>query len=150
MKKKASLDICRLIAAFLIVAIHIYPLNTINQDLDYMFTRVFCRIALPLFLMITGYYVLPKAKADVDILIKYTKKIAIMYLICILLYLPLNIYMKDIKNITIFSVITSIFCKGTFYHLWYFPALILGIWIIYPIIKKLNTKVQLIVLLLLL
>jgi len=149
MTKKLNLDITRFIAALLIVAIHTYPLNSINGTLDYMITRVLARIAVPLFLMITGYFVLPKAAKEKEVLVTYTKKIIKIYLICILLYLPFNFYMKDFKNITIFTFITNILCKGTFYHLWYFPALILGVWITYFMIKKLDTKKQIILIIVL-
>jgi len=35
----------------------------------------------------------------------------------------------------------DIFINGFFYHLWYFPALILGLWITYFIIKKIKNPV---------
>ena len=49
-----------------------------------------------------------------------------------------NIYMGKFNNISIFSIIKDILINGTLYHLWYFPALILGIWITYYFIKKLT------------
>ena len=64
MLKKLNLDIFRFIAALMIVAIHIYPLAVFNQNVDYFFTRVIFRIGVPLFLMITGFFVLPKALKD--------------------------------------------------------------------------------------
>lgn len=65
MKKTLNLDTFRFIVSFLIVAILVYPFVTINSELDYYFTHVFCRIGVPLFLMITGYFILPK---DIDTL----------------------------------------------------------------------------------
>ena len=65
MKKILNLDTFRFMVAFLIVAIHVYPFVSINSELDYYFTHVFCRIGVPLFLMITGYFILPK---DIDTL----------------------------------------------------------------------------------
>jgi len=108
MIKKLNLDIARLIASLFIIAIHTYPLNSINQTLDYMITRVLARIAVPLFLMITGYFLLPKAAKKKEVLVTYTKKIMKIYLVCILLYLPLNFYMGDLKNISALTLITDI------------------------------------------
>ena len=65
MKKILNLDTFRFIVSFLILAIHVYPFVTINSEVDYYFTHVFCRIGVPLFLMITGYFILPK---DIDTL----------------------------------------------------------------------------------
>ena len=83
MKKILNLDTFRFIVSFLIVAIHVYPFVTINSEVDYYFTHVFCRIGVPLFLMITGYFILPK---DIDTLKKYTIKIIKIYLLCMLIY----------------------------------------------------------------
>lgn len=138
--KKINLDVARLIASFMIVAIHIYPLAVFNENLDYTFTRILFRIAVPLFLMITGYYVMPKAIKDINALKKYTYKILKLYVISILIYLPINIYNNYFSNFNIITIIRDLFINGTFYHLWYFPALILGIWITYIIIKKINSN----------
>ena len=61
MRKYLTFDKFRLFASILIIAIHTYPLFTINENLDFVFTHVFCRIAVPFFLMITGYFVMEKA-----------------------------------------------------------------------------------------
>ena len=135
-----SLDKFRLFASILIVAIHTYPLSSINENLDFVFTHIFCRIGVPIFLMITGYFVLPKGIQDKKSLMKYTKKIAKIYFLCMVLYLPVNIYAGKLKGISFVGILKSIFIDGTFYHLWYFPALILGIWITYFIIKHIKNK----------
>lgn len=137
MKKMLNLDTFRFIACFLIVAIHIYPFATINSEVDYYFTHVFCRIGVPLFLMITGYFILPK---DINTLKKYTIKIIKIYLLCILIYLPINIYAHQLQSLSFLDLVKNVFLNGTFYHLWYFPALILGLWITYFLIKYINKK----------
>lgn len=145
--KTKTLDEYRFFLAFLVVAIHISPFLNISPTLDILFTRAFCRIAVPIFLMITGYYVLPKALKDKKELIKYTKKILKIYGICILLYLPINFYAGQWNNLGILSVIKRIVIDGTFYHLWYFPALILGLWITYGILKLKKGTIGILILL---
>ncbi len=139
--KYLNIDLYRLIASFLVVAIHTYPLDFISPNLDYFFTRILFRIAVPLFVMITGYYIIPRALKDKNELKKYTLKIIKIYLISIIIYLPLNIYNGYFNNFNIFTFIKDIFLNGIFYHLWYFPALILGLWLTYFIIKKFKFKV---------
>ena len=90
--KKRSIDIIRLIATYLVVAIHISPFEKINPSFDLFFTRILGRLAVPLFFMITGYYILSKSLKDIEVLKEYTKKILFIYLICILIYLPINLY----------------------------------------------------------
>ena len=94
--------------------------------------------------MITGYYILDRALKDKQVLVDYTKKILKIYLLCILLYLPINIYMGSFKNIDIITILKDVFINGTLYHLWYFPALIVGVWIEYYLVKKLGRKKALI------
>ena len=140
-KSKMNLDIARFIASFIIVAIHIYPLSSFNEILDYMITRVLFRIAVPFFLMITGYYILTKSIKDINILKNYTKKIIKLYLISIVIFLPINFYNHYFTNNNIYTILKDIFVNGTFYHLWYFPSLIMGIWLSYFLIKKVNKKI---------
>ncbi len=145
--KKINLDFVRLIASICIVAIHIYPFNNISELLDYQITRVFFRQCVPIFLMITGYFLIPKILKDKQKLKDYLKKISIIYLFAIFLYLPLNIYKGDFLNINLLTIFKSIFLNGTFYHLWYFPALIIGIITIYFLLKKFSKKTCLVIVL---
>lgn len=138
--KKISMDYSRFIAALLVVAIHTYPFLDWNVYLEVLFTHVFCRIAVPFFLMITGYYLIPKAIRDRNVLINYTKKILKIYFIAILLYVPINIYVGTFSHFTLLDGIQLLFIDGTFYHLWYFPALILGIWLSYYFIQHFSNR----------
>ena len=118
--KKINLDTVKLIASLMIVAIHVYPLESINSNLDYIFTRILFRIAVPTFLMITGYFVLPKTSSNVNYLKNYTKKILKLYIISIGLYIPLNIYMGYFNNNNLLIFVKDVFLYVTFYILCYF------------------------------
>ena len=53
------LDRFRVCAALLVICIHTSPLSSLNPDADFLLTRVFARLAVPIFLMATGCFVLP-------------------------------------------------------------------------------------------
>lgn len=144
MNKKINIDVARFVVSFLVIAIHISPFININQEFNFFFTRILGRIAVPLFFMITGYFVIDGCLKDKNKLKKYTIKILKIYLFCIILYLPINIYMGSFKNIDIITILKDFFINGTLYHLWYFPALIVGVWITYYLVKKLGRKKALI------
>ena len=139
--KKINLDHVRLILSFFIIAIHTYPLSFLGDFQDYLFTRIIFRIAVPLYLMITGYYILKKSLKQKEVLINYLKKISTIYLSSIIIYSLFLI--KNFSNWQVF--LRDIFFTGPFYHLWYFPALILGIITTYYIIKYIPEKYQIII-----
>ena len=124
-----GIDIFKLIAAFMVVAIHISPLSSFNESLDFYITYVLFRVAVPFFLMVSGYFVLYKVLTysnGVNILMAFIKKIVVLYLLATLLYIPINLYadsFEDIKSIG--SILKMFLFDGTFYHLWYMPSVII-------------------------
>lgn len=139
MGKQGGLDRYRLIAAFLVIAIHTSPLLSVNENADFFLTRIFARMAVPLFLMITGRYVAanfwendPDEKgSSAAVLLSFLKKIAILYGISVVLYLPVGMYAGHYKQITVTGIFRMLVFDGTFYHLWYFPACMLGMVIVW-------------------
>ena len=60
MENRGGLDRYRLLAAFLVIAIHTSPLLSLNENADFFLTRIFSRMEVQLFLMITFYYLAVK------------------------------------------------------------------------------------------
>lgn len=115
------LDRFRLIAALLVVCIHTSPLDSISPLGDFVLTRIFCRVAVPFFLMISGHFL---AAGQWRSLGRFWRKTLLLYGLAILLYLPLNWYTGSPSG---WGWIKALLTDGTFYHLWYFPALLLGV-----------------------
>lgn len=136
-KNFAGIDRFRVVAALLVVAIHTAPLATYSVLGDFIFTRVIGRVAVPFFFMITGYFVL----SNPDRVRGFLKKTARLYLICIALYLPVNVYAGHLQDMTVAGLITSLLFEGTFYHFWYLPAAIIGVLITAPFIKRNSSTV---------
>ncbi|HBA47260.1 MAG TPA: hypothetical protein DCZ91_05580, partial [Lachnospiraceae bacterium] len=129
-----GLDIFRFCAALLVIAIHTSPLTSISEGADFFLTRVLARIAVPFFLMVTGQFVAagflnPSVRTTAR-LHKFLQKTMLLYVFCILLYLPVGIYAGHYTEMTVGSALRMVIFDGTFYHLWYFPACILGIFLV--------------------
>lgn len=128
-----AIDNFRLVAALFIVAIHTAPLKSFNDTADFLVTYCLERIGVPFFLMVTGFFVLApyqrnKRYGDEKAfhgMGKFLKKTVFLYVISTLLYLPLKIYSENISD-SVGGWLKEIFFDGTFYHLWYLPAVILG------------------------
>lgn len=118
-----AIDCFRIVAAILIVAIHTSPLAAINTTADFLLTRDLARVAVPFFFMVTGYFVLP---GKTRTFLRFEKHTALLYLLAILLYLPVNVYMHSFHDIGIGALLQMLFVDGTMYHLWYLPAAVVG------------------------
>lgn len=144
-REYGGIDRFRLVAAFLIVGIHTFPLTSVSETLNFAVVNVIARIGVPFFMMVTGYFVLPRsispAKGEPWLPTRYLKKTLLAYAGVTILYLPVSIYAGHFSkgNIPI-TIIKDIIFDGTFYHLWYFPALIIGITLICVLSRKLPLK----------
>lgn len=126
----AGIDYFRLPAAFMVAAIHVAPFSCYSEELDFLVTYCLGRVAVPFFFMTTGYFVLgPYVTSGFrkgQKVRRFLVKTGMMYISSVLLYLPVMLYAgnypKDLK-----AVIKELVFDGFFYHLWYFPAVILGL-----------------------
>ncbi|WP_367926100.1 alanine racemase, partial [uncultured Ruthenibacterium sp.] len=125
MRKKSisALDDFRLIAAVLVIAIHTSPLASVSAIGDFWLTRVLARIAVPFFFMVTGKFLKRNN-------VHFLRKILLLYAVSVFLYFPLNLYAG---NWSIGGFLQDLLFRGTFYHLWYFPAIVLGVLIVWAL-----------------
>lgn len=119
--RSPTLDRFRIAAAVLVAAIHTSPLTTYTQDGDFFLTRVLARLAVPFFFLVTGYFL---ARSEWRSLPRFLTKTWLLYCFAIVLYLPLNLYSHNLIGWK--SIVRGLLFDGTFYHLWYFPAVLLG------------------------
>lgn len=89
-----KLDRFRLVAAILVVGIHVAPFDSISVELDYYLTYCIGRIGVPYFLMLTGYFVLSAYQSEQyrEKIRRLVLKLGIMYGCVTILYLPINWY----------------------------------------------------------
>ena len=116
-----ALDRFRLAAAVLVVCIHTGPLDSLSPTADFFLTRVLARVAVPFFFMVSGYFL---AKGQWKHTGRFLRKTLLTYLIAVVLYLPLNWYNG---GYTPLEWVKKLLADGTLYHLWYFPAVLLGV-----------------------
>ena len=143
-REYGGLDRARCVAAALVVAIHTYPLLGMNEGADFFLTRVLARVAVPFFLMVTGQFVVARVwhggESARRYLMKYVRKMSLLYGCFIVLYLPVGIYAGHYKGMTPMGWLRAILFDGTFYHLWYFPACIMGVLLVYGLRKILSAR----------
>ncbi len=135
----AGIDYFRFIAALLVVAIHTSPLAAFSEGGDFILTRVIARVAVPFFLMTSGFFLISRYACNAEKLYAFVKKTAVLYGAAILLYIPVNIYNGyfGMENL-LPNIIKDLVFDGTFYHLWYLPASMLGAVTSWYLVKRLS------------
>ena len=137
-EQTGGLDCFKVIAAFLVVAIHTSPLNSLTETGDFILTGILARVAVPFFLMVSGYFILPPylgrhtspSKLPPDgtpsMLSGFLKKTVLLYAAASVLYVPVGIYANNYGPLGFLSLLRTSLFDGTFYHLWYLPASVIG------------------------
>ena len=145
-----KIDLFKFIAAFLVITIHTDPLSFYSNTSNFILTRIISRLAVPFFFISAGYLFFIKLtedkKENYKLLFQYIKRILIIYIASIIIYVPLNIYnghFKYYSNIT--NILKDLIFNGTMYHLWYLPGLMIGVLISYLLISKFNINIALLI-----
>lgn len=152
MKKQTYgiLDVAKFISALLVVAIHCAPLIQISEPANFVLVQIFARLAVPFFFLTSGWLFFRKINPhkgwkdpeNVKALGHYWKRIAKIYLVWSILYLPLvflSWYQGGFDATTLVRFVRDFLCNGTYYHLWFLPALLLGVpfvYLLYTTLKK--------------
>ncbi|MGX7013950.1 alanine racemase [Vagococcus silagei] len=151
-KSQAGLDYFRWVSTLMVIAIHTFPFHFLGKFIgDELITLTIFRIAVPFFLLVTGYYVLgPYLKArnytNVKRIKISLKKWLQVYGLVVLGYAPL-IYLTqpEIAKWSFFKIVQEILFGGFMYHLWYFPGLIVGMLLLLWLLKRLPSQSVLII-----
>lgn len=130
----------KLLAALFVIMIHTSPLTSVSTEADFVLTRILARTAVPFFFMVTGCFVLPRVLEDGRQGLRYLKRIGLIYLASMALYFPINLYAGHFKGVRLGGILKMILTDGTFYHLWYLPALLLGFALVWAGLRYLPWK----------
>ncbi len=134
-----GIDIFRLTAAFLVVAIHTSPLSSFSEAWDFFLTRILARTAVPFFFMTSGFFVISGYDYRAQRLGRFVKRTVLLYGLASLLYIPVNVYSGYFAQENLLpNLLKDIVFDGTFYHLWYLPASAIGAVIAWYLVRKLD------------
>lgn len=141
MERSLSLDILKIILSFFVVMGHLQPLFYTDALEGWFFSNGLCRVLVPCFFMISGFFIFSKID-DMKAIGKYLGQLLIVYAVWSLFYL--FFYYEGTGIVTILGRLVF-----GYFHLWYLPALFSGL-IIFKLIRKLIKSDALIIILILL
>lgn len=153
MEKKSyyALDIAKYICAFFVITVHTAPFADINTSLHMWVTQILARTAVPLYFIIAGYLFFSKIdtqrewndQVNIYRLKRYSIRIFTIYGIWSLIYFPIRLfglYQANFSLDSILGFVRDILFLGTYYHLWFLPALVIGLCIVYFLRKWCTIK----------
>jgi serine/alanine racemase len=145
-----GLDYGKIVAAIVVIAIHTGLLLSYNDYTDFLLTRILARLAEPFFFMVSGFLLFRKLQAKPgqakEIMCTYASRVGLIYLIAILINVPVSIYAGHyVDGVSMSSLLSDLIFNGTFYHLWFLPALIMGVYVVYLLSRKLSRSYVLLV-----
>lgn len=109
MQRNYSIDIFKLVLSFFVIGLHLHFFEDFNQKIGYFFNQGVFRIAVPIFLLINGYYF--EKINNVSQYKKWLLRILFLYGFWMLFYAPL--WVSKNFNLNILTLF-----KG-YFHLWY-------------------------------
>ena len=84
-----NIDILKYVCAILIILCHLRPFQNFSNELDLAFNNIITRVCVPMFFLITGYFVAQKEVKNPSYIKAYIKNMIPTYLVWSAIYLPL-------------------------------------------------------------
>lgn len=139
--RQKGIDLFRLIAAIMVIAIHTFPFYSLSPSLDELITLTIFRVAVPFFFMTTGFFLignlsLKRSYYELKKVKLFIIKISKIYGVTILIYLPFSIMNGTVQlDTSLLNWVKLLLFDGSFYHLWYFPGIIIGVLLVTLLLK---------------
>lgn len=128
-----AIDYARIICAVLIVIMHMKPLDGLNESAEWFLDSVLTRVAVPFFFLTSGFF-FEKIADNKEKIRKYILRLTGLYVVYSAIYFPyvIKAYIEAGHGVlyNIVSFTRTFLFIGTFQHLWYFPALLLAVFLI--------------------
>lgn len=128
-ERNRSIDIFRYVCAVLVVVIHTNPFQDISPRFGYFLSQVLPRVAVPFFFLVAGYFYIDALENRKKVFLPYLIRLLKTYALWSILYFVIDLIQWGYQDITHFFLrfIVSFMTIGSYYHFWFFPALIFSV-----------------------
>ena len=146
MKRNHSIDTLRTIATLLVILVHVSASYVVNSRNNLTFDNSFwvgnivdsfCRICVPLFVLISGMFLVGRKETFKQSYYKRASRILVPLISWTIIYILYRVAISFIagKPIYIKSLLGSIILGEPYYHMWYL-FMIIGLYLITPILNN--------------
>lgn len=145
-KQYGALDLAKFVAAILIIVLHTNPFSSYSSILNYGFRSIITIMAVPFFFLTSGFLFCTKLnsldeKDKSDYFKKYFKRLGLMYLLWSAVYF-IFVAIDWVKNgvvlMDVLQYIKRFFFEGSYSTIWFLPALMTAVTVVYLLRKKLS------------
>ena len=119
-----GIDLVKPVLALLVIWIHTAPLARIAPTVNTYVTAGAARLAVPLYLAISGYLLFRRPNPPVR---RQLRRVLELYLIWLVLYLPVIVPDQLSEGLQGPVHLVRLILTGGMTHLWYLPSVIIGI-----------------------
>jgi len=134
MNRLQNIDFLKVALSLFVVAAHVFPTHEVEGKKSYVFFAIqgIARITVPIFLIITGYFIANKID-NLNYIKKTAKRILIIFLVWQIIYFNIEYNFFKSGHITFKRfIVDSIFGYA---HLWYLIAVVEALFLLYLIRK---------------
>ncbi|MBQ0064694.1 MAG: acyltransferase family protein [Firmicutes bacterium] len=133
-RQYAAVDIAKWVSALLVVCIHTFPFLEISETLNLLWIATVCRLAVPFFFVSSAFFLFKKFEDgeedhNKEVLFDYCMRILKLYGIWTVIYLPYTIWDHMATGFSLTGIVSyfrDLFLNGSYYHLWFLPALVVA------------------------
>lgn len=118
-----GIDLARLVLALLVVFAHCATFQAVSPAAHFLFNNGLARIIVPFFLLTTGYFFDRQMAKGLG---PWLWRVGRIYVIWTLIFLPYILLLQEVTPLRL--LLTALF---GYFHLWYLPALIGGMVLLY-------------------
>lgn len=144
-KQYHAIDIMKFFSAVMVVVVHSMPLMPFSREANFIIINIVGRFAVPFFFISSGFFVSMKSRENPTYFKKYMRALIKLYLFWSILYIPFGFQWVQ-QNMDIpyvlypIALLLGIFYIGTYYHLWYMPALIFSLYVVHWCSKRIRHR----------
>lgn len=139
------LDLTKFIAAILIIVLHTNPFSSYSNILNFGLRNIVTIVAVPFFFITSGFLFCTKLNSlneEKSVYFKnYIKRLGIMYLFwsgVYFVFVVIDWINNGVTTIDVLQYVKRFFFEGSYSTIWFLPALITAVTIVYLLRKKLS------------
>lgn len=138
------IDYVKLICTFMVICVHSNQVVD-NEFVNFFIKNVFCRVAVPFFFVSSAYLFRERMSVDPNYLKSKIRRLSQNYLLWSIVYLPIGFaWLNDSMTVSRWmyplALLFGEIYTGTYYHLWYIPALLFSIVLATKLLKHFSYK----------